>query len=286
MAQPTLLPDWATGTNYSAGIYIGNANKSTPPSATVAEGFNGGYGLPAEWLNSILNTHGAWLRYSAFGAAKRIRETWVQIPGGTWTNTTQRLSSGLTSTAGSASSAVAPTATYNSPSVQVSVAGATNVTQFTTDKTIFACSATGLAAFFDVDVAMSAIGGNACDIFVGFADPNAGGPNTSPSRAMVFRKLSTDTNWQYLTGNGAAQVANGTGIPPVAATFQNLRIEISQVSGPTNVAAFYLNGVLIAATSTDVDISSASLAPYLYVKSTAGTGNTVSFGNFAFGWSP
>ncbi len=63
MTRPSVLADWATATNYSAGTYSGQTNKSAPPPGNVAEGFNAGYGLPIEWLNYMLNNHGSWINY-------------------------------------------------------------------------------------------------------------------------------------------------------------------------------------------------------------------------------
>lgn len=63
MSRPSDLPDWATNANYSAGTYSGQSTKSTPASGVVQNGFMGGYGAPAEWLNWVLNNHAAWLNY-------------------------------------------------------------------------------------------------------------------------------------------------------------------------------------------------------------------------------
>lgn len=63
MSRPSNLPDWATGANYSAGLYPGQANRATPPAGNVTEGFNPGNGIPAEWLNWLFNNHGQWIDY-------------------------------------------------------------------------------------------------------------------------------------------------------------------------------------------------------------------------------
>lgn len=63
MSRPTDDPQWATNTNYGAGSYSGNANKSRPSAGVIAEGFDPGAGIPAEWLNYWFSNHGLWLKY-------------------------------------------------------------------------------------------------------------------------------------------------------------------------------------------------------------------------------
>ena len=63
MAAPVVLPDWASGTNYTSGPTSGNPNKSQPSAGMVTEGFEPKAPLAAEHLNYLLNNHAAWIDY-------------------------------------------------------------------------------------------------------------------------------------------------------------------------------------------------------------------------------
>jgi hypothetical protein len=63
MSRPTDDPQWATNTNYGFGPYPGQPNKARPASGVIAEGFDPGVGVPAEWLNYLANNHGSYLKY-------------------------------------------------------------------------------------------------------------------------------------------------------------------------------------------------------------------------------
>lgn len=66
MAAPGVAPDFATVTNYPADgdPWAGDPTKVDPSSPRRAEGFEPD-SLPAEWINYMLNNHGAWLSYLA-----------------------------------------------------------------------------------------------------------------------------------------------------------------------------------------------------------------------------
>jgi len=66
MAAPAVAPTFATDANYPADgdPWASDPTKVDPGSSRRAEGFEPDV-LPAEWLNYMLNNHGAWLSYLA-----------------------------------------------------------------------------------------------------------------------------------------------------------------------------------------------------------------------------
>jgi hypothetical protein len=60
--RPGTNPAWATNTNFGAGgnPWNGQPNKAFPASGVVGEGFDPQAGMPAEWLNALINNHGSW----------------------------------------------------------------------------------------------------------------------------------------------------------------------------------------------------------------------------------
>lgn len=75
MSRPTVLPDWATNGTYGAGPFAGQPNKAVAPAGNIAEGFDPGSGIPAEWLNERISNHAQWIDYQDVVA--RVRDDFV-----------------------------------------------------------------------------------------------------------------------------------------------------------------------------------------------------------------
>lgn len=64
MPAPAVSPEFATDATFAAGAdpWSGDANKVDPSAPVRAEGFEPTI-LPAQWLNYMINNHGAWLKW-------------------------------------------------------------------------------------------------------------------------------------------------------------------------------------------------------------------------------
>ena len=278
MSRPTTAPDWATATNYTAGTYAGQTNKSTPPAGNVAEGFNAGYGLPIEWLNERLHNHGEWINY--LDTRQMVRATFSEWSGAIGVSTAYAGPFKIVWTGANPPALGAFAASFNAPYVTVDAPLNTN------SSIIVAGATAGLAKItssfrgtFAAYVRMSIQGANDSTIYAGFF--NTLGTNF---RGCAFIKASTDTNWQCKTNDNAATTTNDSGVPPVA-DFQQLRIEIygSGLSGGLR-AEFYIDGVLVATNTTHIE-TSAVISPIVAIVATAVTANVLYCGEPTFAWN-
>jgi hypothetical protein len=76
----------------------------------------------------------------------------------------------------------------------------------------------------------------------------------APPNTMYIRKLSTDTNFQFVNVAGGVSTVTNSGIAPVAGTWYKFKI----VPSATNIQ-YWLNGVLIATVATNIMASTVML---------------------------
>lgn len=92
---------------------------------------------------------------------------------------------------------------------------------------------------------MDAIGANNITWITGLRD----GAPPSTTRGAYFRKLSTDTNWQCVCNDGAAETVVDSGYTPTANAFDRFKIVWSGSAVDDSAASrvlFYINGSLKA----------------------------------------
>ena len=293
MSKPSVLPDWATATNYTAGTYSGQTNKSAPPAGNVSEGFNAGYGLPAEWLNYMLNNHALWINWLNQASLSASRSSFVEAQWSQWSG--KFVAADLEAYAGpfkvrwSAAIATAPSlagpgfatsnntgAPYmvglvdNSKSVNVE-AGVVGSSHASTDGLMR--METWTVASIEIDIAMSAVGANNATVIAGLSNDTTGN-----FKGALFWKASANTNWQCKTDDGAATTTQDSGVPPVVDTWQTLRIDLygSGSSGGLR-AEFYINGSLVKTNTTNVYNGSSGLVARVGLLDTSAGANTTNF---------
>jgi len=278
MPRPSALPDWATSTNYAAGTYAGSANKVAPPN--LAEGFNGGYGLPAEHLNYVLNNHGAWLRTGVWGGSRKMQQMWLLNTTYTNPGTTIVGDWSVVTTVTGTATANATTGLYG-PSVILNAAanGDVNTIKGAAVQGCFFSNLSGMTSFFETDMAMNTAGANNITIKVGWIGASPG--NAHP-RGAFFQKATGDTNWQCITDDGTTSNTINSG---VAATtgYQNLHIDWN-----AGFVTFYIGGTSVGTSSANVDSSSNAMFPTVYYTATAagGVGHSITVGTVSAGWAP
>lgn len=119
----------------------------------------------------------------------------------------------------------------------------------------------------EFDALLTAVGSSEVDVFMGLhVDPDNGAlPSDSSWRdptsegSLMLRKLSGDTNWQFLVGTGSAGSTTDTGVPPVVNTAQFFRLEFHGAATPLGVAnsgaavaRAYIDGTLVATITSNV----------------------------------
>ena len=99
-------------------------------------------------------------------------------------------------------------------------------------------------------VCMGTIGTNRTKLTMGLGDGPSGSGGSAPSFGAWFEKASTDTNWQCkVLSNADGALAADSGVPPVANTFQVLRIDLvgSNVADDSaGHAIFFIDGAQVA----------------------------------------
>jgi hypothetical protein len=131
---------------------------------------------------------------------------------------------------------------------------------------------TNLVLVSEVDVALDTTGSD-CNFWIGVGNNDISGANPN---AMFFRKLNSDTNWQYFTNNGAANTNGDTGVAPAANTWATFRMEYygSAAPGAQARVKFFINGSLVG-TST-ATLPSARLS-WQFVASPTATNNRIMY---------
>jgi hypothetical protein len=111
----------------------------------------------------------------------------------------------------------------------------------------------------DFRALLTAVGTNQLNVTMGLhEEPTSATLDDATAHSFaVFRKLSTDTNWQARVANDTTGVTEDTAVPPVANTWQHFRLEFYGASTPVGVAAgnvsvtrFYIDGTLVAQDAT------------------------------------
>ena len=106
------------------------------------------------------------------------------------------------------------------------------------------------------------VGANEVDIHHGFhTDPDQTGTTLNDPTAFqfaMFEKLTGDTNWQCIVGQGTTGTTAGSSVPPVADTYQTFRIEYHGASTPVGVdnstvavTRFFIDGAEVAEITTN-----------------------------------
>lgn len=293
MSAPTVSPVWATNTNYSAGTYAGQTNKSAPPAGNVAEGFNAGYGLPAEWLNYMLNNHGSWLTWLNQAALSSSRSSFVQAEWSQWSGKfvaadleayagpfKVRWTTGIATAPALRGPGYASSNGYGAPLLLALVdnnktvdieAGVVGSSPSASDGLMR--METWTLASIEIDICMSAVGANNVTVFAGLSNSTSGN-----FKGALFWKASANTNWQCKTDDGAATTTVDSGTPPVVNAWQTLRIDLygSGSSGGLR-ALFYIDGVLKSTNTTNVYNGTAGLVARVGLLDTSGGANANEF---------
>lgn len=284
MSRPVDDPKWATNTNYGAGPYSGNANKARPAAGVIAEGFDPGAGIPAEWINYLYSNHGQWLTWilnipttssyspqtlwqdasgnnrflvdhNGLPGGKIVQqwEDWSGYTGGASLNSTTTPISGIAwdltvgNGAGSNSIAIAtPSSAYGSNSWTTTPGtNASDSYVIATHRPVFN-AATFLDYVVEFDFQMSAVGANNVTFRNGLL--STAGPSPGNADGAYFEKASTDTNWKCITADGTTKNTIDSGVAPSAATFQRFRIEYhgSATAYGAVTILFFINGTKVA----------------------------------------
>lgn len=125
---------------------------------------------------------------------------------------------------------------------------------------------------------LTAVGTNQLDVYMGLHEEPT---NTTPDDATahsfaMFRKLSSDTNWQGRFANDTSGTTVNTSVAPVANTWQHFRLEYNGLSTPVGVAAggvpvarLYINGTKVAENSGTAPSGAVGMGFMFAVYSTA-----------------
>ena len=282
MARPTVSPDFATDTNFTAPgkAWDGQPTK-VAPGGIKTEGWEPQTPLAAQHINYMIGNHADWINYMQSSEARSFfRESWLAWSSPIAANNAYTANFTLAWTGANPAALQSATATYDTPFVKLADSlQNTEIAAFYCGVGVIVQSSF-FTGSFSTDVAMSAIGANNLTIAAGCSVGTSG--NFS---GALFWKASANTNWQCKTDNGAATTTTDSGVPPVANTFQRLRIDFygSGVTGGLRTL-FYIDGTIVASHTTNIT-TTASLVPRANVLATANTGSTVNFGTTAMAWS-
>jgi hypothetical protein len=94
MPAPSDSPEFATAATFTVDgdTWGGDATTADPGAPRRAEGFEPTT-LPVEWINWILNNHGAWLAWLGETDVARTMRAWAFGSGTNWTRSGQRYTS-------------------------------------------------------------------------------------------------------------------------------------------------------------------------------------------------
>lgn len=249
--------------------------KTDPGAGKKDVGFLTAEKPPARWFNYLFNLIAQWLGYldvtlqdasNTLPGLYVIRRwfvppTGVTVAAGT-TNSevfvdTLAATTQANTTLTTHQSTVDPDAPFDYFSLNVLNAAVNQGVSF------FSCQSSGTAnrifalldqvvAVLNIPVYLTAVGANGVDVGFGFTQsPDTNNPANSDTWCM-FIKESADTNWQARAANGTTDTVVDTGIPPVANTWQQFRIEFHGASTPVGIAngnataRYYIDGTLVA----------------------------------------
>lgn len=281
ITRPTIAPEFATDTLYPAGAspWSGQPNKVTP-AGIIATGFIPDTFMASDHMNYELSNYGNWLKYlDSAGRRSFINATWMTVTGSGAAFQCGGFNTVATGTAGI--SFVDGGATYDAPTALVTVAGAGDAMYIAAQKGVQ--FPTFFAGEYTADIGMSsALAANALNLTAGLASAV---PLGATPTCAAFEVLTTEANWFCVTGTGAARTRTDSGVAKTTAVV-SLVVRIYGATFDTGGlrVEFYINGTLVATTTTNIGQTTAEF-PLVNIISTAGTANTVSVGNVAFAWS-
>lgn len=260
--RPTRYPDWATG---------GGAVVVQPTAAKILAGWVNQEKPPAGFLNDQQNLNAKWERW--LNERRTIAATWgATIPAIGGGSPVHMGEFGLTWT-GTAPTLTDASAAYGSAFSVWTMTNNAEFNQLATDTRMVFPSASYCGVLV-ADAALSNVGAN--DVTAQISIQNLTGANFG---GAMFKKASTDTNWQCVTNDGAASTTTDSGVPPVANTFQRFEI---RAYGVTRVE-FYIDNVIVATNTTHINTTLAML-PSVYSVSTNNTAHTFKVGAVSFSW--
>lgn len=276
MSRPSVLPDWASNSTYGAGArpWNGQPNKTQPSAGVLAEGFDPENPLYADFVNWVLNNHGAWIDY--IDSRSSFREEWFgQVASLAASQTTPIAGAEkwiyLSSTTTQFSTNHA-SSTYPHPVALLTTSASLNSTGTVyTGRKLFNPSTSTLMALFRTTVSVDAAG----DSYIGFCDGND--YTSGASRFIRFRQSHGTANWQAECSVSGTTTTVDTGVAVATSTDPNtsLAIEIhgSAITGGAKVI-FTVNGTSVTITS-----NIPALASYIAIQNkntnTAATTTTI-----------
>jgi hypothetical protein len=186
----------------------------------------------------------------------QVRENWL------WLQTTLSATSGLISENAAYSRTLTANASIGkatlgtnvkSPSVLITPGTANTNQGFIYSSSLLVTTQTTQTMELDFRFAMSAVGANNIDWYIGLQDATIpANPNNSSSYAL-FVKRSSQTNWYSQTNASIVVGGDGdlqdTGITPSAGVPNQFRIRWESASG-TSTVEFYIDNVLVTTHST------------------------------------
>jgi hypothetical protein len=125
---------------------------------------------------------------------------------------------------------------------------------------------------------LTAVGANQLNVYMGLHEtPTDASPDDATAHSFtMFRKLHGDTNWQGRFANDTSGVTDDTGVPPVANTWQDFRLDFFGAATATGVAAgnvsvskLYIGGALVAEDQTVCPTGAVGLGFMFRIDSTA-----------------
>lgn len=248
MSRPTVLPDWATGPNFSTGPVAGNPNKVQPSGGQVVEGFDPGATLAAENLNFLINNQAAWIDYLDSintGTAFLFRDDFIgsSVDTGLWTNNgSVNTTSYYTNAQFFGAANISGSGLGVSQSLVTRYFNMSATKQFTFDTMVSLNNPAAWSA------------GTLSQIILGLVDPTAGAGTygmyfTSTGGAGAYQNWHAQTN---IIGGAFHDLATGVTTLNNTAT----RLTIIGVSG---TLTFYINGTSVGTlsqiTGTDTQIA-------------------------------
>jgi hypothetical protein len=136
----------------------------------------------------------------------------------------------------------------------------------------------------EVPITINGGGTSGCSFGVGIGNGALSVNVAFDTASILFRKLSTDTNWQAVTTAASTATVTDTGVAPTTNVYQMLRIEYYGTNTARGqVVKFFIDGSLVATNTTNIPTST-SLYPKFSTTYTA-TQRTLNVGPVRSYWS-
>lgn len=115
----------------------------------------------------------------------------------------------------------------------------------------------------------------------------SGGVLTGQSYLAFKRLGGTDTNWQCQTYNGTSTTNVDSGVAPTSQQFQRFTIEFQGSASPyaATTVNFFINGTLVATSTTNITTSSVYYIVYWVIDNGSGSSNPLFMGPTQATWN-